>query len=122
MHTDYMPQPHSVPLLHCSLILFSDSASVVLIPMEAIQVTEANWFDDFDFNSQLEIIQELQEDNQPQFIVSPDQQVAESKLLDEPYVSIINKLNSTVYSGPTIGDIESALSVTNAICNISNPL
>ncbi|RRT62077.1 hypothetical protein B296_00019828 [Ensete ventricosum] len=72
-----------------------------------IQAASYVWFDDFDY-SQVEIMRELQEDTSSQFISS---EVAESQS-DAQQESIINKLISAVYSGPTISDIESALSLT----------
>lgn len=75
--------------------------------MEEVAEAETSWFDDFDY-SQVEIMRELQEDTSSQFISS---EVAESQSVAQQE-SIINKLISAVYSGPTISDIESALSLT----------
>ncbi|CAL9057732.1 unnamed protein product [Musa banksii] len=75
--------------------------------MEEVAEAETSWFDDFDY-SQVEIMRELQEDTSSQFISS---EVAESQSVAQQE-SIINKLISAAYSGPTISDIESALSLT----------
>ncbi|CAD5184413.1 probable WRKY transcription factor 49 [Musa acuminata AAA Group] len=75
--------------------------------MEEVAEAETSWFDDFDY-PQVEIMTELQEDTSSQFISS---EVAESQSVAQQE-SIINKLISAAYSGPTISDIESALSLT----------
>ena len=58
-----------------------------------------------------ELVRELL-DNQSPFFVLPESttELKTSSPFDE---ETINRLISTVYSGPTIGDIENALSVTN---------
>lgn len=81
--------------------------------MEGIEGAGVNWFDDFDF-SQMEFMQELQE-SCPQIISSPS--VADSQA-DEHCESIISKL---IYSGPTISNIEKALSMSNGLCNSQPP-
>lgn len=53
-----------------------------------------------------ELVRELL-DNESPFFVSSNATMVD----DMNRESIINKLISTVYSGPTIGDIESALSI-----------
>ena len=60
--------------------------------------------------SEDELVRELL-DNQSPFFVIPSENTNESKTshLNE---EALNRLISTVYSGPTIGDIENALSVT----------
>ncbi|KAG1337860.1 putative WRKY transcription factor 49 [Cocos nucifera] len=71
--------------------------------MEEVDESEANWFD----GSVEELIHELLDDESPLFVppeVPESQQAASQK-------SVINKLISSVYSGPTIGDIQRALSM-----------
>ncbi|WOL04732.1 putative WRKY transcription factor 49 isoform X1 [Canna indica] len=81
--------------------------------MEAVEGAEVNWFDDFEF-SPVELVQELQEEKCSQLMNTLE-------IEEIHYESTINTLFSAVYSGPTIGDVESALSVTNARCK-SRPL
>lgn len=72
--------------------------------MEEVDESEAGWFD----GSVEELIHELLDDQSPLFLrpeVPEPQEAASQK-------SVINKLISSVYSGPTIGDIQSALSMS----------
>lgn len=64
-----------------------------------------------------ELVRELL-DNQSPFSVLPESttELKTSSPFDE---EAINRFISTVYSGPTIGDIENALSVTNP--NLDQP-
>ncbi|XP_010922292.1 probable WRKY transcription factor 49 [Elaeis guineensis] len=71
--------------------------------MEEVDESEASWFD----GSVEELIHELFDDESPLFVppeVPESQEAASQK-------SVVNKLISSVYSGPTIGDIQSALSM-----------
>ncbi|RZS02830.1 hypothetical protein BHM03_00032918 [Ensete ventricosum] len=74
--------------------------------MEAIEEAESNRVGDLD--QYLQIMRELREEKCPQFI-SPE--AAESQR-DARHESVVNKLIAAVYSGPTIGDVESALTLT----------
>ncbi|XP_008785604.2 probable WRKY transcription factor 49 [Phoenix dactylifera] len=72
--------------------------------MEEVDESEASWFD----GSVEELIHELLDDESPLFVppeVPESQEAASQK-------SVINKLISSVYSGPTIRDIQSALSMS----------
>nr|WKJ30363.1 WRKY49 [Lilium pumilum] len=73
--------------------------------MEEVEVDEAgtNWLDE----SGEELVRELLDNRSPLFILP---QAAEPEPDSPSRESIINKLISTVYSGPTISDIESVLS------------
>ncbi|THU68252.1 hypothetical protein C4D60_Mb08t01960 [Musa balbisiana] len=90
----HLPLSHSFPLPSTPLL------------MEAIEDAEANRFDDLDHYHR--IMRELREEKSRQFI-SPA--AAESKR-DARHESVVNKLIAAVYSGPTIGDVESALTLT----------
>lgn len=72
--------------------------------MEEVGESEANWLDSLGE----ELVRELLDDNIPVF-VSPKVKEPEPDTSSE---SMINKLNSTVHSGPTSGDIQSAQPVT----------
>ncbi|RRT49722.1 hypothetical protein B296_00045191 [Ensete ventricosum] len=85
---------HSFPLTSTPLL------------MEAIEEAESNRVGDLD--QYLQIMRELREEKCPQFI-SPE--AAESQR-DARHESVVNKLIAAVYSGPTIGDVESALTLT----------
>ncbi|URE24812.1 WRKY [Musa troglodytarum] len=74
--------------------------------MEAIEEAEANRFDDLGHCRR--IMRELREEKSLRFI-SPE--AAESKR-DARHESVVNRLIAAVYSGPTIGDVESALTLT----------
>ncbi|KAM0941356.1 putative transcription factor WRKY family [Dioscorea sansibarensis] len=63
-----------------------------------------------------ELVRELL-DNESPFFISPNAMIVD----DMNRESIINKLISTVYSGPTIGDIESALSINGPRPVVSMP-
>ncbi|KAG6491593.1 probable WRKY transcription factor 49 [Zingiber officinale] len=83
--------------------------------MEGIEEAEVNWFDDFDF-SQMEFMQELQE-NCPQVISSPS---VEDSQADEHCES--TNISKLIYSGPTISNIERALSMSNGLGNSQPPV
>uniref|UniRef100_A0A5B7BI66 Putative WRKY transcription factor 49 n=1 Tax=Davidia involucrata TaxID=16924 RepID=A0A5B7BI66_DAVIN len=73
--------------------------------MEELKTT---WSD----GSEDELVRELLDDVSPFFVLP--QETTESKLISAtPNESPINRLISTFYSGPTIEDIDNALSVTN---------
>ncbi|XP_008777211.3 probable WRKY transcription factor 49 [Phoenix dactylifera] len=73
--------------------------------MEEVFESEAAWFD----GSMEELVRELLDKESPLFV--PPEEAPESKQVacQKP---VINNLVSSVYSGPTIGDIESALSMS----------
>ncbi|XP_059643500.1 probable WRKY transcription factor 49 [Cornus florida] len=68
---------------------------------------KATWSD----GSEEELVRELLDDESPFFVLPHEGN--ESKSSPDPNESSINKLMSTLYSGPTIQDIDCALSVTN---------
>lgn len=91
---DAFKSQHRMIESHSTLLLSS--------PMEEVEGTEVNWFDDF-YCSQLELLRELQAQESPRFMESQP---------DAPHESVIDKLISALYSNPAIGDVESAVSVT----------
>ncbi|XP_020086058.1 probable WRKY transcription factor 49 [Ananas comosus] len=80
--------------------------------MDELDEMEQNWHDGLGE----ELMRELLDNTTPLFF-SP--QVAEAEE-DSHRESVVNKLISTVYSGPTIGDIESALSLTSQSSDTEN--
>ena len=64
--------------------------------------------------SEDELVRELLDDESP-FLMVP-QETVESKLMNSSSGQAISRLLSTAYTGPTIGDIESALSLTTGKC------
>lgn len=68
---------------------------------------DSNWHQFFGED----LLQELLEKSQPKFFPSH----CTDSNLNSSQESMVNKLISTVYSGPTIGDIESALTLTGRI-------
>ncbi|CBI30536.3 hypothetical protein VitviT2T_012285 [Vitis vinifera] len=64
--------------------------------------------------SEDELVRELLDDESP-FLVVP-QETVESKLMSSSSEQAISRLVSTAYTGPTIEDIESALSLTTGKC------
>lgn len=59
--------------------------------------------------SEEELVRELLDDQSPFFVLPEKTTEPKTNAFNE---DAINRLISTVYSGPTIGDIENALSVT----------
>ncbi|KAL5809298.1 hypothetical protein ACOSQ3_029989 [Xanthoceras sorbifolium] len=68
----------------------------------------SSWFED-------ELVRELLDDETPLFVLPEEETTSEAKSTssnDHEAAVIVNRLTSTVYSGPTIDDMENALSVT----------
>lgn len=73
--------------------------------MKEVDDSEISWLHELDD----ELSKRLLDDSLP-LIFSPE--IAQSETID-PHESLMNKLVSTVYSGPTISDIENALALTH---------
>ncbi|KAF8397462.1 hypothetical protein HHK36_016379 [Tetracentron sinense] len=71
-----------------------------------MEAFEANWSDGLED----ELVRELLDNESPLFVLPPETNEPEPSLLPVP---MFNRLVPTIYSGPTIEDIENALSATN---------
>ncbi|XP_044462142.1 probable WRKY transcription factor 49 isoform X2 [Mangifera indica] len=84
--------------------MLSSYAELDLVFLRKLMETEkASWFED-------ELVRELYDDETPLFVLP--QEATEPKSSSAANEETVNRLTSAVYSGPTIEDIENALSLT----------
>ncbi|KAJ4823505.1 hypothetical protein Tsubulata_045007 [Turnera subulata] len=76
-----------------------------------METLKATWWE-YGSEDDHELVRELLDDESP-FFLSPEETLMESLSAGSEDEQAINQLLSTVYSGPTIQDIENALSVTS---------
>ncbi|XP_057970810.1 probable WRKY transcription factor 49 [Malania oleifera] len=104
--TLFFPFHYPFSFKSASYAQFTSLISLEVVLMEELN---GNWFDGS--TSDDELVRELVDNMSPFFVLPPAELEPEMSPASQ---AAINQVVSTIYSGPTIGDIENALYVTNS--------